>query len=138
MAKIEVGKEYKNGRGQVISILAEAKNSEGIHTYLGVYKNTEYITGMDCLYYNENGTPALYGSILDNLEVFDWRSLKRDDVVEVVVNPDHPEDVRRRHVAYVTHDKVCVYRYGASSKTYSGDIDDIGMYSPEYILREVV
>lgn len=118
MAMIEIGKDYRNGRGMTISIVADAKTEDGGRYYLGVHRDPSRMVGMDCYYYTVAGRIAIGGTSLDDLQVFDWCSLKKDEVVWI--QPSFQSKAMARHVHYVDLERDLIYYYGdgVSSLTY--------------------
>lgn len=139
MAKLEIGKEYLDGTGEIWNIVATALNLDGVAYFLGVHYSTRSHIGMDARFFSESGYCLLSSreSGMDLL-IFDWRELKRDDVVLVKSKID-PESSYARHVhsVDVENETVSLYGGGTSARTFKAGYNSIQEKHPASILGEV-
>lgn len=134
---LKVGKEYQNGRGRTFKILQKTKTGRGQTVFLGVSESAESYVGFVTGYYLGDGKSLGGGSEEDNLKVFDYMSLKLDDVI--LIDSPHPGEKKTyyRHVCRVERDAVYIYCDGVSSLTREPTHNGILKISPSLVIKKV-
>lgn len=116
-ATLELGKTYRNRLGQEVRIIYGGSMSQGPRI-------VEYFVGVHETWVNGNACPIShtyqpdgwrYGGSTDHrLGVFDWRDLKRDDVIEIARGSCSV----KRYVCRLEENSIVMYADGVSSITF--------------------
>lgn len=137
---IKKGEEYIDGSGKKWRILTNASDVYGSVIFLGVCYQTESRPGMETRFFLTNGEVLGDSMEANRLQLFDWRDLKKDDVVlagrcgtEGVLH-----SLKRLHVDRIDDTYVYLYSDGKSSLTMDPRVDCILKMTPESIAGRAI